>query len=68
MLHYHLLGYLMDMKVLQECVRANVGDLTFEVLQINFPLPRSKKHLMHISLYLGSLCQIKTCIKHQRIF
>ncbi|KAI8381286.1 uncharacterized protein BYT42DRAFT_565984 [Radiomyces spectabilis] len=23
-------GYLMDMKVLQECVRANVGDLTFE--------------------------------------
>lgn len=24
-------GYLMDMKVLQQCVRANVGDLTFEV-------------------------------------
>lgn len=23
-------GYLMDMKVLQQCVRANVGDLTFE--------------------------------------
>ncbi|OBZ85185.1 hypothetical protein A0J61_06761 [Choanephora cucurbitarum] len=23
-------GYLMDMKVLQECVRSNVGDLTFE--------------------------------------
>ncbi|KAG0188176.1 hypothetical protein DFQ28_005297 [Apophysomyces sp. BC1034] len=23
-------GYLMDMKVLQECVRANVGDITFE--------------------------------------
>ncbi|KAI8990804.1 acyl transferase/acyl hydrolase/lysophospholipase [Mycotypha africana] len=23
-------GYLMDMKVLQDCVRANVGDLTFE--------------------------------------
>ncbi|SAM08278.1 hypothetical protein [Absidia glauca] len=25
-------GYLMDMKVLQECVRANVGDLTFELI------------------------------------
>ena len=25
-------GYLMDVKVLEECVRANVGDLTFEVL------------------------------------
>jgi TAG lipase/lysophosphatidylethanolamine acyltransferase len=24
-------GYLMDMKVLQECVQENVGDLTFEV-------------------------------------
>lgn len=27
-------GYLMDMKVLQQCIRANVGDLTFEVIKL----------------------------------
>ncbi|KAI8061673.1 hypothetical protein BC940DRAFT_310112 [Gongronella butleri] len=43
-------GYLMDMKVLQECVRANVGDLTFEEAYarskrvLNISVSSSRKH------------------------
>ncbi|KAI7874953.1 hypothetical protein K492DRAFT_153262 [Lichtheimia hyalospora FSU 10163] len=51
-------GYLMDMKVLQQCVRANVGDLTFEEAYarskrvLNISVSSSRKEIPPLLNYL----------------
>lgn len=48
----YTLGYLMDMKVLQECVRANVGDLTFEVHKPVPPKMLCKERSLNLDCYI----------------